>query len=187
MKPFRKTLLSALCFGALASVSVPAFAELNWAEEAAGAAAGYCLARHPYIELPNGETYTSEGFEVVASPGVAGAVRRNYVFNRPQVDLSQRVPIDVGQEQTCAQACVQWGYEYAGDPKLVAKPLHIRRKPGDQPMPDGVDDMASSAHFDTDFFTYQRRVVAGISGRPGQTSEGVGAQSDFCCCQMRFQ
>jgi hypothetical protein len=191
MKHARLALSFVAAVGGLVAISVPAQAESNWADEAAAAAAGYCLASHPYIQLPNGETYTSEGFEVLASPGVAGAVRRNYVFNRGPVDFSPKVPVDVGASQTCPQACTQWGHEYGANEQLVAAPLRIRRSPGAEPTPDGVDDLAAGVHFDADFYTYEQRVVVGMSGRPGQTQAlgagpGAGvAQADFCCCQLR--
>jgi hypothetical protein len=180
MKHARFALLSALAFGSLATLSIPARADSTFSEISTGAAAGYCLARHPYIAPQPGGVYTAEGFEVVTSPGVAGAVRRNYVFNRRPVDFS--TDTDQGGQQTCTQACSQWGLEYGSQ---AGKTLRFRANPESPPVADGVGDMAATAHSDADFYLEKHRVIAGISGRPLNYQEEDVAQADFCCCQLR--
>jgi hypothetical protein len=180
MKHARLTLSFVAAVGGLAALTIPAQADSNWSEISTGAAAGYCLGRHPYIAPQPGGVYTAEGFEVVTSPGVAGAVRRNYVFNRRPVDFS--TDTDQGGQQTCAQACSQWGLEYGSQ---TGKPLRFRASPESPPVADGIGDMAATAHSDADFYIEKHRVIAGISGRPLNYQEGDVAQADFCCCQLR--
>jgi hypothetical protein len=180
MKPHRIALLSALCAAALASVSATAHADTTWSEISAGAAAGYCLARHPRIAPQGDNIFTSEGFEILSPPGIAGAVRRNYVFNRAPVDFSPGT--DVGGQQTCPQACRQWGLEYGLD---SGKTLRFRASPDGPIVNDGIGDMAATSHHDADFYLQEHRVVAGMSGRPMSFHEEDVAQADFCCCQIR--
>jgi hypothetical protein len=183
MKYARFVLSFAAVVGALAAVSVPTRAESTFADEAAGAAAGYCLASHPSIALPAGEIYTSEGFEIVTGP-VVGAIRRNYIFNRGPVDFSAAVPPnDKGSGQTCTQACTQWGHEFASL-GITGKPLRFRATPQSEPVEDGIGDIGAGVHFDADFYTNSQRVVVGMSGRPRPLGVAV-APADFCCCQMR--
>lgn len=167
---------------ALAAISLPARAESTFADEAAAAAAGYCLASHPSTALPAGEIYTSEGFEIVTGP-VVGAIRRNYIFNRGPVDFSAAVPPnDKGSGQTCTQACTQWGHEFAS-PGITGKPLRFRATPQSEPVEDGIGDIGAGVHFDADFYTEKQRVVVGMSGRPRALGVAV-APADFCCCQI---
>lgn len=61
---------------------VPVFVD-SWSGVTAGAAAGYCLAKHPY-QSNTRDTYTADGYEKVGVPGVVGAARRNFVRAHPR-------------------------------------------------------------------------------------------------------
>jgi hypothetical protein len=171
---------SLLLAGAL-TVGVPwvVHAQSTWSEISTGAAAGYCLARHPFINLPGGNRFTSEGFEIAASPGVVGAVRRNYVFNRGAVDFA--TVADSGSGQHCVDACRQWGLNWNSKD---GKPLRYRSSTTSTPIADGIGDMAATAHPDADFYLRRHDEIAGISGRPLNYHEADVAQADFCCCHL---
>ena len=148
----------------------------EWSEQATAAAMGYCLARHPYIPAAN-PPYTAEGFEVPNSPGVVGAVRRNYQYSRASVDYNAGDP---GQGQTCAQACYQWGKGYL--PSYGGVPLRYMRA-GSTPIADGIGDMAATVHRDADYYLRQPQIAA-MTGRPMNYHESDVAQADYCCCHL---
>ena len=149
----------------------------DWASGLGTAAAtGYCLSVHPYIASPTGDGFTENGFETVVSPGVAGAVRRNYVFRRGLVTGE-----DTAINQNCQQACAEWGKNWSGH----GAPLHVRSDRISPPVPDGVGDLAGAEFQDTDFYTSPRELVtAAQGGRPRNYHESDVAQADFCCCQL---
>ncbi|MCM0592495.1 MAG: hypothetical protein KA716_20760 [Gloeotrichia echinulata DEX184] len=80
------------------SKAAPAVNE--WSDYTTATAAAYCLAKHPYRTTYTGP-YTPDGYEIAAAPGIVGAVRRNFVFNRTSTLTDQ------GNGQTCAQGL--WG------------------------------------------------------------------------------
>jgi hypothetical protein len=172
-----KTLFAALAaFVAFAFGSTFAAAQqsgLGWSEQSAAAAMGYCLARHPYI--PGDDGWTAEGFETLKSPGILGAIRRNYVFERTPGSFPGN---DEGNGQTCNQACGQWGRQLNSG----AVPLRYRNSNGDITN-NGIGDMASTVIFDSDFYLQQPGVVVGMIARPLTYHEADVAQADFCCCQ----
>jgi hypothetical protein len=143
------------------------------------AAQGYCLARHPYIAAPAATApYTAEGFEVAASPGIVAAVRRNFVYNRTRPKRGEH---DIGQANSCADACQQWGQLYA--PSYSGAPLRYRSSDTAPPIANGVGDMASLAQSDWDFYRRKPQVAA-ITGRPLNFHESDVAQADLCCCHL---
>lgn len=152
----------------------------GWADYATATAAGYCLAKHPYVyggtthTAPSGRRYTSDGYEMVRSPGVAGAVRRNFVYNR------SGYKVDEGTEQTCAKACAQFGAGYKG---LVGEPLH--QMFGKTERTDGLGDISASVYTDQSFYL-NTPVIAGISSRANTWHESDVAEADMCCCQVVY-
>jgi hypothetical protein len=154
----------------------------TWSDITTGAAAGYCLAKHPYrygggTFVYGSDTYTKEGYEVVASPGIVGGVRRNFVYNRSTLDK------DEGNENsTCAQACGQFGQLYG--PSYKGVPLKQIVSGAKVPINSGIGDMAALVMPDQDFYL-GTTVVAGIWSRGNTWHESDVAQADFCCCQAR--
>jgi hypothetical protein len=166
----------ALAACVLAILAGPAPAQQTWTEQTTAAAMGYCLARHPYIPRDPANPYTTEGFEILSSPGVLGAVRRNYVFQRGPVSVTDP---DKGQGQDCKQACMQFGLNYGAN---LGRPLNYR-DPAGNTVADGIGDMASLGYRDFDWYNNQS-VIAGMWGRPLNYHESDVAQADFCCCQL---
>ncbi len=161
----------------LVLTSLPVQAQQTWTEQTTAAAMGYCLARHPYIPRDPANPYTAEGFEILSSPGVLGAVRRNYVFQR--LGASITTP-DAGQNQSCDQACGQFGMNYGSS--AIGRPL-MYRDPAGNVVADGIGDMASLGYKDFDFYN-DADVIAGMWGRPLNYQESDVAQADLCCCQL---
>jgi hypothetical protein len=150
---------------------VPVYVE-SWSGVTAGAATGYCLAKHPYLGGAAG-SFTDDGYEIAAVPGVVGAIRRNYVYKRtPGV-------ADEGAAQTCEMACRQFGTGY--EPQYQGRALRLRR--GETTIADGIGDMASMAVTDQDFYL-NRENVAGIRSMSTNWHEADVAQADFCCCHV---
>lgn len=174
---FGSALIFSLGFALTVNVPNLGHAQQTWSEQTTAAAMGYCLARHPYIARSPKNPFTAEGFEILASPGVLGAVRRNYVFQRKGAAVG--LP-DSGQNQTCAQACSQFGLNYGS--ATAGRPLMFRDKVGNV-MADGIGDMASLAYRDFDYYNNDN-VIAGMWGRPLNFHESDVAQADFCCCQL---
>ena len=150
----------------------PVFSD-TWSGVTAGAAAGYCLAKHPYQSNTPG-LYTSDGYEKVRSPGVVGAVRRNYVSGRTTTAT------DAGVNQTCAQACRELGKGY--EPAYQGRALR-QQVSGGTLITSGIGDMASMATPDHDFYT-GLKTVAGILSRANTFHESDVAQADYCCCDV---
>lgn len=150
----------------------------GWSDYAIAAATGYCLARHPYVyggetvTGPSGLRYTKDGYEVIGSPGIAGAVRRNYVYNRTTTTS------DEGKLQSCQKACFQFGQLYKS---TAGKPLH--QLVGTIERTDGLGDISSLALPDRSFYL-GTNVIAGFSSRSNTWHESDVAESDTCCCQV---
>ena len=155
----------------------PPHATNSWSDTTTtGAATGYCLAKHPYQTLYAPSTFTPDGYEIVASPGVVGAVRRNFVFDRT-TDASD----EGNANKTCKQACFEFGKLYS---PYVGTPLRQKVGPGGRTIINsGVGDMASLAVKDRDFYL-STDAVAGVWSRGNTWHESDVAQSDFCCCHM---
>lgn len=151
---------------------VPVFVD-SWSGVTAGAAAGYCLAKHPYQS--NSRTpYTSEGYEKVGVPGVVGAVRRNFMKRRATTTTDQ------GERQTCDMACREFGKDY--EPTYQGRALHQDLGDG-KLITSGIGDMAASAYPDHDFYL-GRPTVAGMGSRANTYHESDVAQADYCCCHV---
>ena len=174
MKTLLFTLLVLITAHAYAAPSSP-----SWSAEATtGAAMGYCLAKHPYRTIQTG-TFTSDGYEIVSSPGVVGAVRRNFVYDRT-------VPlVDQGTFNSCKSACSEFGKVYG--PTLKGYPLR-QQVPSGTAIPavinSGIGDMAALAMPDNDYYL-NKKVTAGIWSRGNTWHESDVAQADFCCCQVK--
>jgi hypothetical protein len=162
----------------------PDFSRPTWSDITTGAAMGYCLAKHPYKSLAPGvfylgDPYTSDGYEMVALPGVIGAVRRNFVYSRTTLGE------DEGNKNfTCEKACSEFGKQYA--PNLKGVPLKQRLPGVEKPMNSGIGEMAELAMPDRDFYL-GTNVFAGIWSRGNSWQEDAVAQADFCCCQSRAE
>ena len=182
----------------------PVFSDA-WSGVTAGAAAGYCLAKHPYQgDLPGSYTavdqnnttgrYTADGYERAGVPGIVGAVRRNYVSNRTMAAG------DEGVNQTCALACRQVGKSYEFDGGGLPTGLQgraLRQQVSGEvgsttttitniTITSGIGDMASMALPDHDFYT-NKKTVAGMVSRANTYHEGDVAQSDYCCCDVTYK
>ena len=168
-----KTAAAAIALVAVSSLSAFAQSSQDWSDISAATAAAYCLAKHTGVAAgPDG--FSSDGFEVSTSV-VVGAVRRNYVFQRPtQVPGS----VDAGQGQTCEQACAQMGKTY--EPGLVGAALTYAPG-GGTPRVSGIGDHASIAMFDYDYYK-DKTVVSGFWTRPQNYHDADVAQADHCCC-----
>jgi putative flippase GtrA len=153
------------------SKAAPAVNE--WSDYTTATAAAYCLAKHPYRTTYTG-LYTPDGYEIAAAPGIVGAVRRNFVFNRTSTLTDQ------GNGQTCAQACGEFGKLYGAS--LTGKSL--TQKVGTTTFASGIGDIAALAVKDNDF-SLSTTVVAGIWSRSNTFQESDVAQADFCCCQAQ--
>ena len=158
-------------------------APTSWDQMTAAAAAGYCLAKHPYQSLLPGTDatpeyprgFTPDGYELVPSPGVVGAVRRNFVHSRSTTE------IDEGTFNSCKQACGQFGKSY--EPSYSGTSLH-QKIGGATIITSGIGDMAALAIPDRDFYL-SRDVIAGIGSRGNSWHESDVAQADFCCCAVK--
>ncbi|MHC5729046.1 MAG: hypothetical protein ACYT04_56335 [Nostoc sp.] len=152
-------------------LSKAAPATTGWSDYTTATAAAYCLAKHPYQTNYSG-TFTPDGYEIAVSPGLVGAVRRNFVFDRT-------LNTDQGNGQTCSQACGEFGKFYS--PSYTGKSLS--QKVGQTTFASGLGDIASLAVKDNDFYL-NTQVVAGIWARSSTYQEADVAQADFCCCQV---
>ncbi|MEY4591019.1 MAG: hypothetical protein RL497_3095 [Pseudomonadota bacterium] len=170
MKHLFILLLSATILQANAEPAAPVWA----ADATAGAAMGYCLAKHPYQTIHTG-TFTPDGYEIVAPPGIVGAVRRNFVYNRTTLE------VDKGAGNSCKRACAQFGKFYG--PTYTGSPLRQQIADGGI-INSGIGDMASLAIPDQDFYSGEK-VIAGIWSRGNTWHESDVAQSDYCCCQAK--
>ncbi len=90
----------------LVLVAIKSFA--SWDDMATAAAMGYCLTKHPYKTIHKGN-YTPDGYEIVSRPGIIGAVRRNFVFNRNEGAIDEGF-----RNKSCTQACSEFGKKYSG-------------------------------------------------------------------------
>lgn len=158
-----------------AGSGTPIYADA-WSGVAAGAATGYCLAKHPY-QSNTPDLYTADGYEKVGSPGIVGAIRRNYIYERPP---HTGLAPDPGNSQNCEQACRQLGKSYG--PSLQGRVLRQQTSNGTL-ITSGIGDMASLAKTDHDFYT-GKTTVAGILSRASTFHESDVAQADYCCCQV---
>jgi hypothetical protein len=160
--------IAASAYAAL-SPSNPTFTEL-----ATAAAAGYCISHHPYGTIETG-SYTADGFEIVAPPGVVGAVRRNFVLNRTSDDD--------GASQTCDQACAQFAQ---GNAPYRGMALHQKVGAAARPtiQTSGIGDIGAMLYIDKQYRT-QENVVAGMWSRGNTWHESDVAWADYCCCQEK--
>jgi hypothetical protein len=148
------------------------FAE-PWSGVAAGAAAGYCLAKHPYFSNTP-DPFTADGYEKAGLPGIVGAVRRNFVAARADTAT------DAGLRQTCDQACREFGRGY--EPTYQGRALRLRLGDG-RLITSGLGDMAAGVITDLDF-SMGRTNVAGMVSRGNNWHENDVAAADFCCCHV---
>lgn len=142
------------------------------ASTSAGAAAGFCLAKHPFRPVAGtAGGYTTEGFEVLKGYGGVAAIRRSFVANR--------ISPTAGMDNTCAKACGELA-------KLLTNVdgHSLTRKFGNKVVPSGIADIGEGIPFDTP--EDRPREVAGAYGRadPGYLEAAV-THGDFCCCEMR--
>ncbi|MUG99168.1 hypothetical protein F7734_45510 [Scytonema sp. UIC 10036] len=142
----------------------------GWSDYTTATAEAYCLAKHPYRTNYTG-TFTPDGFEIATAPGLVGAVRRNFVYDRGSTTL------DRGNEQTCSQACGEFGKFYP-----TSKGKSLTQKVGERTFASGIGDIASLAVQDKDFYL-DKTIIAGIWARSSTFQEEDVAQADFCCCQ----
>ncbi|NMG18326.1 hypothetical protein [Brasilonema bromeliae] len=162
-----------VCTALTIQLSKAAPATAGWSDYTTATAGAYCLAKHPYLTSYSGTTFTPDGFEIATAPGLVGAVRRNFVYDRSSSTTDQ------GNGQTCAQACGEFGKFYS--PSYKGKSL--TQKVGQTTIASGLGDIASLAVQDKDFYL-DKTVVAGIWARPSTYQEADVAQADFCCCQI---
>lgn len=145
----------------------------GWDDMATAAATGYCLANHPYRTIHTGK-FTPDGYEIVSKPGIAGAVRRNFIFDRATTIF------DKGSKNSCKTACAEFGKLYGSSIRGVP----LRQKiAGGKLVNDGIGDMASLTQNDYDFYL-DKNVTAGIWSRANTWHESDVAQADYCCCQV---
>lgn len=172
----RIAILGSVLFAVNAFGADPPPAAGGWSDTTTtGAAMGYCLAKHPYQTIYSGRTFTPDGYEIVASPGVVGAVRRNFIDDRSTDGTDEG-----NANSTCKQACSEFGKMYA---PYVGTPLRQKVGAGGKTIINsGIGDMASLAVKDRDFYL-STEAVAGVWSRGNTWHESDVAQSDFCCCQ----
>ena len=153
-------------------------ARSGWSDTAStGAAMGYCLANHPYLSVHRGSKYTPDGFETVSAPGIVGAVRRNFIWDR-STDAK-----DQGKYNNCSQACAEFGKQYSG---LNGRPLHQILHNGTV-ITSGLGDIGSLVYRDVNFYDVNRnKHVSGMWSRGNTWHESDVAQSDYCCCQTTY-
>lgn len=168
------TLLALLSSTAALAADPPA-QPFGWSADAsAGAAAAYCMAKHPYNYLTSqiSGKYTKDGFELVSAPGVVGAVRRNFVYDRTTDAY------DEGVKQTCAQACAQFGKAWG-----LTGGKSLRQKIGDGTVfiASGLGDLGALVMRDQDSYL-GGQTVGLIGSRANTYHESDVAQADYCCC-----
>lgn len=155
----------------------PTPAKTGWSDTTTTAAAtGYCLAKHPYQSVYTGD-FTPDGYEMVASPGIVGAVRRNFIYDR-STDA-----VDEGNGNSCKEACSEFGKLYSPNGPLIGAALR-QMIGGGAIINSGIGDMASLAVKDWDFYL-GHKVVAGVWSRGNTWHESDIAQADYCCCQVK--
>lgn len=122
-----------------------------------------------------GGAYTADGYETVGSPGIIGAVRRNFVWERKDAS------VDEGAQQSCAMACAQFGKAY--EPTYVGYPLH-QKVGGGGIITSGLGDLGAMAYQDVDYYYGNTKKIVGTSSRANTWHESEVAQADYCCCQV---
>jgi len=176
------SLMITLCYSTNIFALDPNPAKLGWAAgPTAAAATGYCLAKHPYqsIDKVSGVEFTQDGYEFVSTPGIVGATRRNFVYDRSTTSA------DEGVKNSCKEACFEFGKIYSGSKPEILIGTPLRQKISDDTyINSGIGDMASSAVKDWDYYLSQN-VVSGIWSRGNTWHESDVAQSDYCCCQVK--
>jgi len=180
--PVMVSFIAVSCYSTNISAFDPEPSSPGWAASATTAAAtGYCLAKHPYqsIERGPGLEFTSDGYEFVSAPGIVGAVRRNFIYDRSTTDS------DEGNANSCKQACFEFGKIYSAANPEASTGTTLRQKISeDTYINSGIGDMASLAVKDRDYYLSQK-VVSGIWSRGNTWHESDVAQSDYCCCQVK--
>ena len=181
----KKNTLTALLVTIAISMSTahaadPAPAKNIWSDTTSTAAVmGYCLANHPYRSIYRGTgDFTPEGFEIVSVPGVVGAVRRNFIWDRT-TDAK-----DEGRDNSCPKACAEFGKQYNG---LTGKSLHQKLHNGTV-VTSGIGDIGSLVYKDVNFYDPLReKHISGVWSRGNTWHESDVAQSDYCCCQVTYK
>lgn len=153
-------------------------ATITFSDMTTAAATGYCLAKHPYRTIHKGQ-FTPDGYEIVSSPGVVGAVRRNFIYDRSSLDHDEG-----NNNASCQMACSEFGKPY--NPSYTGVPLLQQVSSGDEieTINSGIGDLAAGAGIDKDFYL-DKDVVAGMWSRGNTWHESDVAQADFCCCQVK--
>lgn len=165
--------LGSLIFTALTiQLSIAAPATLGWSDYTTATAGAYCMAKHPPYVTNSSDNFTSDGYEIAASPGIVGAVRRNFVYDRKS-SIS-----DEGNGQTCSKACGEFGKFFSPH-----QGKSLAQKVGETTFASGLGDIATGAIEDNDFYL-NKKVIAGILARVSTYQEADVAQADFCCCQV---
>jgi hypothetical protein len=142
-----------------------------------GAAAGYCLAKHPTSTLNSNRVngYTRDGYEIAGPPGIVGAVKRSFIFDRT-TDT-----VDEGEQNTCAMACAELGKLYGGG--VVGRSLKRKVNDGKTILTSGVGDLGSLVAKDFESYTKTFTPQAAWGWSSSYIEQDV-AQSDYCCCQV---
>lgn len=137
-------------------------------EAGAGAAGGYCLAKHPYWQRHSGGGWTADGYETASSPGLVAAVKRNYTFRRTSADD--------GEGQSCARACVQWGNGLG----VQGHPLRqiINNSGTTMVIVSGLGDIAANTKLDNGL----PATLTAYQGNYYDPDRSHSAHADFCCC-----
>ena len=155
---------------AIAVLSVPFSSQAvdDGHEAGAGAAGGYCLAKHPYWQRNPGGGWTPDGYETASYPGLVAAVRRNYVLRRASPDD--------GRGQSCARACAQWGNQF----RVQGHPLRqiINNSGTVMVIRSGLGDIGAQTRLDNG-------LPATITARQGtyyDPDSSDSSEADFCCC-----
>lgn len=165
-----------LCLGLSSAVLAadPPPAPIGWSADVSGAtAAAYCMAKHPYQALASQTVgrYTKDGYELVGAPGVVGTARRNFVYDR-STDAS-----DEGGQQSCAQACAQFGKPWG----LEGKSLRQKVGDGSTLIASGLGDLGALIGNDQDH-AMGGQSPGMIGSRANTWQQSDVAQADYCCC-----
>jgi hypothetical protein len=157
----------------------PAFGTFD-GSTSTGAAAGYCLAKHPTSTLNSNRLngYTRDGYEIAGPPGIVGAVKRSFIFDRT-TDAA-----DEGEKNTCPKACGELGKLYGGG--VTGRSLKRKVNDGKTILTSGIGDLGSLVAKDLESYTGNFTPQAAWGWSSSYIEEDV-AQSDYCCCQLKTE